>query len=81
MSLGRVTWFDDHLVRSGGAMDPEMIEIWIEKYAELGFDVTEMAEGKTVWKDLCIVDASGFSKYDCPWIKVDGSERIAWFTG
>jgi hypothetical protein len=62
-------------------MDPEVIDIWTENWTKLGFEVTEMVEGKTVWKDLCIVAASGFSDHLCSWIVVNGAERIAWLAG
>ena len=80
-SIGKVLWHDDAVVRVTGAMDPEMIDIWIEEWSKLGFQPTELIEGKTVWKDLCIVDSNGFSEHDSRWIVVDGAERIAWFRG
>ena len=80
-SFGRVLWHDDALIRLTGAMDPEMIDIWFEAWGKLGFQSTEMIDGKTVWKDFCIVDSSGFSDHDCPWIVVDGAERVAWLRG
>jgi len=76
-SIGRVVWYDDHLFRTG-AMDPEMMDNLIEKWTWMGFTATEVAEGRTVWRDLCVVDAFGFSRHQCPWLLVGGAERVAW---
>ena len=80
-SIGKALWHDNAVVRLTGAMDPEMIDIWIEKWTKLGFQPTEVVEGKTLWKDLCIVSSGGFSEHDSPWLIVDGAERTAWFRG
>lgn len=62
-------------------MDPEMIDVLIERWTRLGFTATEIVDGKTVWKDLAIIDSFGISQYGCPWIVVNGAERIAWLRG
>jgi hypothetical protein len=79
-SIGRVVWYDDHLFRTG-AMDGDMIANLIEKWTNLGFEATDVVDEKTVWRDLCVVDAFGFSQHDSPWIVVDGAERTAWRRG
>lgn len=79
-SLGKTIWYDDHLFRAG-AMDPEMIDDLITKWTRLGFKATEVAEGKTVWQDFCVVTSYGVSKHQCPWIEVDSAMRVAWLRG
>ena len=78
--IGRVVWYDGYLFRTG-AMDSEMVDVWIEKYTRLGFEATELIDGKPVWRDFCILTSYGASQYKCPWIVVDGAERIAWLRG
>ena len=46
-----------------------------------GFEATEIVDGQTLWRDCCVVTSYGVSLHDCPWIMVDGSERIAWLRG
>ena len=80
--LGKVVWYDEHLFHGGGAMDPEMVGALIERWTRLGFTATEVVDGKKVWKDLVVCDAFGFSKHGiCPWIVVDGDERLAYLRG
>lgn len=79
--LGKIVWYDENLFHGGGAMDPEMIDVLIERWTNLGFAATEVVDGKAIWKDFAILDSWGISQYDCPWIVVDGTERIAWLRG
>ena len=79
-SIGRVVWYDDHLFRTG-AMDPEMMDNLIKKWTRLGFEPTDVVDGNAVWKDFCVVDAFRLSQHQCPWLVVDGAERVAWRRG
>jgi hypothetical protein len=76
-SIGRIVWYDDHLFRTG-AMDFDMMDHLIEKWTRLGFEATELVEGKTVWTDFCVLGSFGSSQHQCPWLVVDRAERIAW---
>jgi len=77
--IGRTVWFSSSLARVGGAMDPEMADALIQRWTDLGFTATEVVDGRTQWRDLVLVDAFGFSQYNCPWIMV--AERVAWLRG
>jgi len=79
-SIGKVTWHDDHLFRTG-TMDPDLMDDLIAKWTKLGFVATELIEGKQVWKDFCVVTSYGVSQYNCPWITVDPARRSAWHSG
>ena len=79
-SIGRVVWYDEHLFRTG-AMDGDMMDNLIEKWTRLGFEATEEIEGKTVWKDFCVVTSYGVSEHDSPWIMVDSASGAAWLRG
>ncbi|QXE89186.1 hypothetical protein KP001_11980 [Geomonas subterranea] len=80
-SIGRTFWHDPMLVRAGGLMDSDLIDSLIQKWTRLGFIATEVVEGQTFWQDICLVDSFGFSKHQCSWLVVGGSERIAWLRG
>lgn len=79
--LGRVTWYDDHLVRGGGVMDSDMMEGLIAQWSRMGFQATEWVGGKEVWKDFCVVDSLGISLYDCDWLTFGSASRSAWLVG
>jgi hypothetical protein len=76
--IGRVLWSDLTLVRATGCMDSSEVDGLITRYSCLGFTATESIGGVPFWKDFCVLDAFGRSQYDCPWIMVDGAERVAW---
>jgi hypothetical protein len=79
-SIGRIVWYDDHLFRTG-AMDPDMAENLIKKWTSLGLTATEMVKGQRLWKDFCVVDVFGVSRYNCPWVVIDPDKRIASMRG
>jgi hypothetical protein len=79
--IGRVFWYDQTLVRATGCMDSDEVDGLIARYTDLGFTATETIDGATFWKDFCVVDAFGFSQHQCPWIVVNGDERIAYLRG
>jgi hypothetical protein len=62
-------------------MEPEMADALIERWADMGFTATEVVDGRTQWKDFVLVDAFGRTLHSCPWIMVDGAERMAWLRG
>jgi len=79
-SIGRVVWYDKFFFRTG-TMDADLMDNLMEKWTKLGFEATEVVDGKKVWKDFCVVTSYGVSQYDCPWIKVDPAARVAWLRG
>lgn len=81
-SIGRTVWYDQNIIRAGGTMDPDLVDDLILKWVMLGFHPTEQTEdGRTEWRDLCLVSSYGASDFQCPWIVVDGAKRIAWLRG
>lgn len=79
--LGKILWHDLDLVHACGAMDPEMDDVLIGNFTSLGFTATEVVDGRTVWRDFCVLNAFGISQHQCPWLVVDGAARIAWMRG
>lgn len=79
--LGRVAWYDDHLVRVGGAMEPAMVEGLIAHWTQSGFQATERVCGNEVWRDFCVVDSFGNSLHRCDWLMFDSASRTVWLAG
>jgi len=80
-SIGRVSWHDLNLFRASGSMAPELTDVLVAKWVDRGFTSTELVDGETVWKDFCVVDSFGFSRYRCHWLEFDPASRSAWLTG
>jgi len=79
--LGRRVWHDDHLFRDG-AMSPQDMGSLVQHWAQLGFQISEVKDGQTVWKDLCVVECMfGGPTRECDWLLVDRKERTAHLKG
>lgn len=79
--LGGRVWHDDHLFRDG-AMSPEGMAALVQHWARMGFQTSEVKKGKTVWKDLCVVEGMfGGATRECDWLTVDCEQRIAYLKG
>ena len=74
---GRV-WFDEYLFHDG-AMDPQSIERLIEKWGNLGFEITEIKDGRTAWKDACCIEYAG---HEWPeWLELTSDGVTAYLAG
>jgi hypothetical protein len=79
--IGGRVWFDEYLFRDG-AMNPRDVKLIIDRWESLGFEATEMRNGKQCWKDVCVVESMfGGATLPCDWIEVDRGERIAYLKG
>jgi hypothetical protein len=79
--LGGHVYFDKHLFHTG-AMSPIVINMLIERWAIIGFEATEVINGKFVWKDFCVVESLlNYSQYSCQWLKYNGNEKFAYLAG
>ena len=79
--IGGRVWYDEHLFRDG-AMNPNDIRLMVQHWASLGFETTELREGRKVWKDICVVeDLLGGPTLHCDWLKFDPDKRIVYFRG
>lgn len=80
-SLGGVDYFDQHLFHTG-AMSGEAIQSLKERWTALGFEETEVVDGKEVWKGYCVVESLlQRSPHPCHWLRVDENERVASLAG
>jgi hypothetical protein len=64
-------WYDDHLFRDG-SMNKKGLASLLNSWASIGLVLTEEADGRTYWKDLCVCEQDFGSHYPCPWIAFDG---------
>lgn len=79
--IGGRVWYDEHLFRDG-AMNPNDIRFLVERWAELGFELYEVRDGKKFWKDVCVIESMfGGPTLPCDWIIYDGDKRIAYLKG
>ena len=79
-SLGGKVYFDQHLFHTG-AMDPEDGEKLIEHWTKLGFEATEVIDGKKVWKDFCALESLLVPERGPWWLRINHEERAAYLTG
>jgi hypothetical protein len=80
-SLGGVDYFDQHLFHTG-VMSVDSIERLKERWKALGFEDTEVIDGKEVWKDYCVfVSLLQRTIRPCHWLRVDENERAAYLAG
>lgn len=80
-TIGGRVWYDEHLFRDG-AMSPRDIECLVTEWAARGFEVSEVRDGRRVWKDVCVVEAMrGGPTLPCAWIVVDGGLQAAYLAG
>lgn len=71
-------WFDEHLFHDG-AMDPQAIGNLIKKWSALGFEITEVRDGRTAWKDVCCIEYAG---HDWPaWLELTTDGVTAYLAG
>ena len=79
--LGGRVWHDDHLFRDG-TMSPRDMEALVGQWVGRGFQASEVREGQTIWKDLCVVESMfGGPTRDCDWLVVDREQRVAYLQG
>jgi hypothetical protein len=79
--IGGRVWYDNYLFRDG-AMNPADVQLLVDRWAKLGFEVMAFRDGKQIWKDVCVVEAMlGGPTLPCDWLTVDTRERIAYLTG
>jgi len=80
-SLGGVNYFDEHLFHTG-AMSGDGITRLKDKWTALGFEETEVVDGKEHWKDFCVLESLlSRTSRPCPWLMVDEYERIGYLAG
>ena len=80
--IGGRVWYDNYLLRDG-AMNPSDIKYLVDQWSELGFEVQSSQDGKSVWKDVCVVESIlvAGTTLPCDWITVDVNQRIAYLKG
>ena len=79
--LGSRVWHDDYLFRDG-TMSPRDMESLVQYWAQLGLQASEVRNGQTVWKDLCVVECMfGGATQACDWLVVDRKQRTAYLKG
>lgn len=66
---GRV-WYDEHLFRDGAMNKADMGSL-LDSWASIGFVPTEIKDGQTLWKDLCVCEPLFGSNYECSWLTID----------
>ena len=73
--IGGRIWYDEFLFRDG-AMGPEGIEHLFNKWTEMGFTPTETIDGKSHWKDVCIIEGMlGGLTRPCEWLIYDAAAQ------
>ena len=79
--LGGRVWHDEHLFHDG-TMNPMDMQDLVAQWAERGFEVSEVRDGQTFWKDLCVVESMfGGPTRKCDWLIVDRKQRTAHLKG
>ena len=80
-AIGRRVWYDEHLFRDG-AMSPFDMQLKLDEWAAIGFQLYGKRMGKRIWKDVCVVDglADG-PTLPCPWLQVDMAQQCALLVG
>jgi len=68
---------DDYLYRDG-AMSPGDTKLIVDFWEAQGLVVTEVKNGKTYWKDLCVVDFLNGPTLPCDWIGYDRATNSVW---
>src|SRR3989344_4400326 len=61
----------DEFLYKDGAMSPADIETIVNFWQDQGLALTEIKDGKQVWKDLCVVDMASGPTLSCDWLKYD----------
>ncbi len=79
--LGQRVWHDQHLLRDG-AMSLEEVQVLVEGWSVLGFQVTGTRNGGEYWKDVCVLDwRKGGATLPCDWLRFDRTSRTAHLAG
>jgi len=82
--VGKRVLVDDYLYKDG-AMAPYGIELIGNFWKDQGLILTELKDGKEVWKDLCVVDMMSGPTLPCDWLEFDRSNYpdppIVWMKG
>jgi hypothetical protein len=79
--IDKTVWYDDYLFRDG-AMSGHDIGDMVDYWVQMGFEATEVRNGKTIWKDLCVIDElGGVAKYPCDWVSYEPVMRTAYLNG
>jgi hypothetical protein len=76
--IGRMVWYDEHLCRVDGAMNPADVRAMIEVWERRGLRGRVEQAGKVVWQDYCVLDGYTGMRGRCPWLRIDLSVGYAW---
>ena len=58
------------------------MDMLVDQWRKLGFDVKETVNGKETWKDVCVIELMFEGPtLPCNWIEVDAENRAAYFSG
>ncbi len=68
--VGKKISYDDALYKDG-AMSPNDIQIIVDFWEKQGLIPIENRNGKTYWKDLCVIDQFSGATMPCEWVKYD----------
>jgi hypothetical protein len=71
----------DEFLYKDGAMSPADIEIIVNFWQDQGLVLTEIKDGKKVWKDLCVVDMASGPTLPCDWLEYDRETFTVWMKG
>ncbi len=66
IAIGRI-WFDEYLFHDG-AMDPRMIDGFIARWEERGFQIAKIVEEQSQWADMCCIEYLGHRMPD--WLEI-----------
>lgn len=77
---GKKVLYDEYLYKDG-AMSSGDIEDIVEFWKKQGLTPTETKDGKTYWKDLCVVDMLGGATMPCDWLEFDYKTFTVWLKG
>jgi len=78
--IGKNILYDEYLYKDG-AMGSGDIEDIVDFWERQGFVSTETKDGKTYWKDLCVVDCVDGPTMPCEWLsyaRYDGGGMCVW---
>ena len=79
--FGGRLWHDKHLLRDG-AMSPADAQEAVQFWESRGLQPSWNQNGKTVWKDLCVVEHTfGGPTLPCDWIVFDANRQCVYLKG
>lgn len=74
-AIGRNVWYDRHLVRVGGGMGHDSVEMCLAEPWARELQQTRLVDGEPRWQDVCVaLSQSGFFDHGCDWLQFD--ERL-----